>query len=628
MSEEYSETSLVNNNISKTLYAEDRVARIAKELGYTGTGGMSEMVNEIRNELLQENSIIIVNTSASDDGFEIFKPDDALLDDNNTFTSVISSEDTVITNEADVIQFLKTKAEKLEETLYKQGYNLSDKQVGTLKKVLKTAPTELSNRTNKLFNLATGTTKVATKGATIATKAGGALVRFGQNFNVLDAEGKVNAVEAGGNQIKTAAKFVGRNTVAKPVAKGVKKLNNKIASKAVTKAVTKVQKLEAKVAAKVTSKVAKVAIKVLSKIIQALVQAVVACWPLAVVLLVFIVVIIVVTQIFGAGLKDNDIKNYTDYITATQTQMQATIDNYTKDNYKVDGTYSGTAYIDWKAVLSVLQGLKSGEVSGGSEEIELLKQWQKDEVMYKITSVTTNEYVRVPEIKDENGKVIQKEEKTNKKYVVVVGTLEDYKEWVRNNPDYIKSFYHQANIAYDDDCEDFMTEEVEEITNRLYESDEFSSLFSGITFDKTTFAPGTIFDTGEHNGSLAYPTAYRTISADFPTYPSGKSHTGIDFPVPVGTPICAAYDGTVYIAKNLETSYGHYIVLKHNIEGQTIYTLYAHNSTLLVSQGQTVKQGQVIAYSGSTGNSTGPHCHFSVLTSYSPQKYVDPKKWL
>ena len=85
-------------------------------------------------------------------------------------------------------------------------------------------------------------------------------------------------------------------------------------------------------------------------------------------------------------------------------------------------------------------------MSGGSEEIELLKQWQKDEVMYKIMSVTTTEYVRVPEIKDENGEVIQKEEKTNKKYVVVVGTLEDYKEWVRNNPDYIKSFYHQANM--------------------------------------------------------------------------------------------------------------------------------------------------------------------------------------
>lgn len=627
MSEEYSETSSINRNIGKTLYAEDRVARIAKELGYTGTGGMSEMVNEIRTELLQENSIIIVNTSASDDGFEIFKPDDALLDDNNTFTSVISSEDTVITNEADVIQFLKTKAEKLEETLYKQGYNLSDKQVGTLKKVLKTAPTELSNRTNKLFNLATGTTKVATKGATIATKAGGALVRFGQNFNVLDAEGKVNAVEAGGNQIKTAAKFVGRNTVAKPVAKGVKKLNNKIASKAVAKTVNKVQKLEAKATAKVTSKVAKVMLKVFFKILKMLIEAIASCLPIVLVLLMLVIVIIVVTQIFGAGLKDNDMEDYSEYITNTQIQMQATIDNYTKDNYKVDGTYSGTAYIDWKAALSVLQGLKSGEVSGGSEELALLKQWEKENLLYKIMSVTTTEYVRVPEIKDENGEVIQKEEKTNKKYVVVVGTLEDYKEWVRNNPDYIKSFYHQANIAYDD-CEDFMTEEVEEITNRLYESDEFSSLFEGISFDQSTIAPGTIFDTGEHNGSLAYPTAYRTISADFPTYPSGKSHTGIDFPVPVGTPICAAYDGTVYIAKNLETSYGHYIVLKHNIEGQTIYTLYAHNTTLMVSQGQTVKQGQVIAYSGSTGNSTGPHCHFSVLTSYSPQKYVDPKKWL
>lgn len=398
MSEEYSETSSINRNIGKTLYAEDRVARIAKELGYTGTGGMSEMVNEIRTELLQENSIIIVNTSASDDGFEIFKPDDALLDDNNTFTSVISSEDTVITNEADVIQFLKTKAEKLEETLYKQGYNLSDKQVGTLKKVLKTAPTELSNSPNKLFNLATGTTKVATKGATIATKAGGALVRFGQNFNVLDAEGKVNVVEAGGNQIKTTAKFVGRNTVAKPVAKGVKKLNNKIASKAVAKTVNKVQKLEAKATAKVTSKVAKVMLKVFFKILKMLIEAIASCLPIVLVLLMLVIVIIVVTQIFGAGLKDNDMKNYTDYITATQTQMQETINSYTKDNYKVDGTYSGTAYIDWKAALSVLQGLKSGEVSGGSEELALLKQWEKENLCIKLCQLlllNMSEYLRL-----------------------------------------------------------------------------------------------------------------------------------------------------------------------------------------------------------------------------------------
>lgn len=635
MNDEQSEYSAIGKNINETLFAEDRVSRIAQEMGYSGTGRLSNMIEEIRAELLQENSIIIVNTGTANDAVEVLTSDDIETADKEILTGMLEKKDTVITNENEVISFLKTKPEELGETLKTQGYNFSDEQVGTLRKAIQTAKDNLPNKANKLFKLATGTAKVASKTSKIATKTGGALVRFGQNLNVLDAEGNVNAVEAGGNQIKTAAKFVGRNAVAKPVAKGARKLNNKIASKAVNKAVLKVKKLEtkmmakaAKISAKAGAKAAKVAIKVISKLLQALVKALVACWPLAVALLVIAIVIIVVTSIFGAGLGSDDMEKFTTYVSETQTEMQESIDYYAQQGYKIDGTYSGTAYIDWKAALSVLQGLKSGNITGGDEEVNLLKEWQSDGTMYKIDSTTTAEYVLKPEIKDKDGNVIQNEVKTTTKYVVTVGTLDDYKEWVKNNPDYIKNFYKKAKINYDDNCTNFLTDEVEEIADRLYASDEFDTLFEGISFDTSTIAPGTIYDTGEHSGKLAYPTSCRKLSADFPTYPSGRSHTGIDFPVPKGTPVCAAYDGTVYIVKELETSYGHYVVLKHNIDGQTVYTLYAHNSKLLVSQGQNVKQGQVIAYSGSTGNSTGPHCHFSVLTSYSPQKYVDPKEWL
>lgn len=628
MNDEQSEFSAIGKNINETLFAEDRVSRIAQEMGYSGTGGLSNMIEEIRTELLQENSIIIVNTGTATDAIEVLSADDEKLADDNILTSILNKEDTVITNENDIVSILNTKPENLDETLKTQGYYFSDEQVGTLKKALQTAKDSLPNKANKLFKLATGTAKVA-------TKTGGALVRFGQNLNVFDAEGNVNAVEAGGNQLKTAAKFVGRNAVVKPTAKVAKKVNNKITRKAVNKAVLKVQKLEAKmmskaakISAKAGAKVAKVAIKVISKLLQALVKALVACWPLAVALLVVIIIVIVVTSIFGAGLGAEDMEKFTTYVSETQTEMQQSIDYYAQQGYKVDGTYSGTAYIDWKAALSVLQGLKSGNITGGSEEINLLKEWQSDGIMYKIDSTTTTEYVLKHEVKDENGNVIQNEVKTTTKYVVTIGTLDDYKEWVKNNPDYMKKFYKKAKINYDDNCTNFLTAEIEEIVDRLYASDEFDTLFKGISFDTSTISPGTIYDTGEHSGKLAYPTSCRKLSADFPSYSDGRAHTGIDFPVPKGTPICAAYDGTVYITKNLETSYGHYIVLKHSIDGQTIYTLYAHNTTLLVAEGQTVKQGQVIAYSGATGNVTGPHCHFSVLTSYSPQKYVDPKAWL
>lgn len=111
------------------------------------------------------------------------------------------------------------------------------------------------------------------------------------------------------------------------------------------------------------------------------------------------------------------------------------------------------------------------------------------------------------------------------------------------------------------------------------------------------------------SGQLGYPTSYRTISAGYPNYKSGAYHGGIDFPCPSGTPVYAADSGYVSLAKHLTYSYGNYIMINH---GNGLSTLYAHNSSLAVSEGEAVSKGQLIAYSGSTGNSSGPHCHFEV----------------
>lgn len=128
---------------------------------------------------------------------------------------------------------------------------------------------------------------------------------------------------------------------------------------------------------------------------------------------------------------------------------------------------------------------------------------------------------------------------------------------------------------------------------------------------------------GSHgNGSLGYPTDSRTISAGFPTYSGGGWHGGIDFPVSSGSNVYAAASGTVIIAKNLNYSYGHYLVIDH---GNGLSTLYAHNTTLYVGVGDHVNKGQVIAASGSTGNSTGPHCHFEVRINgnqVNPMNYL------
>lgn len=125
-----------------------------------------------------------------------------------------------------------------------------------------------------------------------------------------------------------------------------------------------------------------------------------------------------------------------------------------------------------------------------------------------------------------------------------------------------------------------------------------------------------------HSGRLQYPTSSRKISAGFPNYPSGRYHGGVDFDVPSGTTVCAAGSGTVTLVKYLNYSYGYHIIINH---GNGLSTLYAHNSAIYVTPGQTVSAGQAIAASGSTGNSTGPHCHFEVRvngTQVNPFNYL------
>jgi hypothetical protein len=87
-----------------------------------------------------------------------------------------------------------------------------------------------------------------------------------------------------------------------------------------------------------------------------------------------------------------------------------------------------------------------------------------------------------------------------------------------------------------------------------------------------------------------------------------NSHTGDDYPCPVGTPVVAALDGTVY-NDNPGQAYGKTVQIDH---GNGFQTLYGHLSEISVSVGQVVKRGQVIAKSGDTGNVTGPHLHFEV----------------
>ncbi|HHD2761511.1 TPA: phage tail spike protein [Clostridium perfringens] len=111
------------------------------------------------------------------------------------------------------------------------------------------------------------------------------------------------------------------------------------------------------------------------------------------------------------------------------------------------------------------------------------------------------------------------------------------------------------------------------------------------------------------------PVTGGQVTALFGHYPSGAPHSGTDFGVPEGTPVRVSKSGTVIKRRELTTSYGKYLFVDH---GGGLVTIYAHNSELLVNEGDTVKAGQVIAKSGTTGNSTGPHCHWELRVNGTP----------
>lgn len=106
------------------------------------------------------------------------------------------------------------------------------------------------------------------------------------------------------------------------------------------------------------------------------------------------------------------------------------------------------------------------------------------------------------------------------------------------------------------------------------------------------------------NGPITSYYGWRT----HPIFGTTKYHSGMDIAVDSGTPIHAADSGTIVYSGWLG-GYGNCVMIDH---GGGLVTLYAHNSALNVGEGQYVSKGAVVAYAGSTGYSTGPHCHFEV----------------
>lgn len=165
--------------------------------------------------------------------------------------------------------------------------------------------------------------------------------------------------------------------------------------------------------------------------------------------------------------------------------------------------------------------------------------------------------------------------------------------------------------------------DVEKCVSELYEK---KVVVRPVTYN---YAPASNYSTGSSSAavslgiSLINPVS-GIITSRFGSNDSVRdhSHAGLDIAAPYATPIKAAAAGTVTFSGNANDGFGNYVIISH---GNGVSTVYAHCSSLLVSAGQSVSQGQVIARVGSTGNSTGNHLHFEVRkngVTYNPENYV------
>lgn len=125
--------------------------------------------------------------------------------------------------------------------------------------------------------------------------------------------------------------------------------------------------------------------------------------------------------------------------------------------------------------------------------------------------------------------------------------------------------------------------------------------------EKTSFSPLTVA------GAFTVPVEYTRVTSKFgyrvnPITNEYGFHSGIDLAAPQGTPICAAFMGTVKQVAYSEGR-GNYIVLSHN---NGLETMYCHCSEIIAAEGENIRNGEVIARVGSTGQATGPHLHFEL----------------
>ena len=447
------------------------------------------------------------------------------------------------------------------------------------------------------------------------------------------------AKNAGGSTVKTvkntASKIRTKNTSVKSIKgkpqKAVKNASRSMKSvKQSTKGIKTAQRTAkttqqtAKAAAKATQKTAqaakataksaatgaKAAVKATIATVKGLISAIAAGGWVAVLIILLICLIAMVSgSCFGLFFSSDPTGTGTSVTQAVSTlneeymaHMQE-IEAATPHDRQEITSNDGVLSINWEDILAVF----SAKVTGAEDGVQVasLDDAQLDElrnIMWEMNAIssgtrTEKREVEITEV-DENGKEITRTETVPETILEISITHKTPEEMAR-----------QYNF-------NFRQNEYLSLMSEPENKNLWAELLGGFVG-----GGGEIMDPNtdwEGIGIFQWPLPQSyTITSLFgyredPFTGEIAYHGGTDIAAPGGTPILAAADGTVSIANGTDSwggSYGYHVKIKHT---DSFETLYAHCSSICVTKGQEVKQGEVIGYVGTTGNSTGNHLHFEV----------------
>ena len=263
--------------------------------------------------------------------------------------------------------------------------------------------------------------------------------------------------------------------------------------------------------------------------------------------------------------------------------------------------------------LEILFGAKSiPDLLNRSEYVAKITDYDKTifekyrEIMVEVQKREQQHQSKVQELEELENK--KKQEKTAVKELKAdkKKELEKYTKKIKQSQDKIDEYTRKA-IAAENEVEKLLQQKQDEI-------------------DREMAAGGG--NSGGNEGGLGWPLkgGIGRLSSGFgprksPTAGASSYHKGLDLAIASGTPVVAAGGGKVVTA-TYSSSAGNYVMISH---GNRLYSVYMHCSRLAVKVGDTVSRGQVVAYVGSTGISTGAHLHFGVSKS---GRYVNPLNYI